>query len=249
MAVPNTAFAQPRDIRVAVASNFSVAARAIAERFEYQTGHSVTLIFGSSGKHYAQIKNGARLDVFLSADAGRPTLLENEGLAEMDSRFTYVRGRLVLWSPQPDFVDADGAVLEEGDFRFLAIANPRLAPYGMAAREVLEDRSLWKSLNRRIVRGENIGQALQFVKSGNAALGFVAYSQISYPGHSPEGSYWEVPDSLYSPIEQQAVLLTDSDAARSFWEFLRTPETQALFREYGYYTPRIPVTTGPTDKE
>lgn len=229
--------AQPREIRVAVASNFSVAVRAITERFENKTGHKVTLVFGSSGKHYAQIKNGARLDVFLSADARRPRLLEDEGLAEHDSRFTYARGRLVLWSPELDYVDMGGSVLEEGDFRFLAIANPRLAPYGMAAQTVLEHRGLWKPLNRRIVRGENIGQAFQFVKSGNAALGFVAFSQISYPGHSPEGSYWEVPDSLYSPIEQQAVLLTDNTAARAFWDFLRTPETQALIQEYGYHTP------------
>lgn len=224
-------------VRVAVASNFADAAGAIADRFEAETGLSVGLSFGSTGKHYAQIVNGAPFDVFLGADIEHPRRLEEAGVGVPSSRFTYARGRLVLWSPIPDLVDPDGRVLGTSAFRFLAIANPDLAPFGRAAREVLEARGLWQVLAERIVRGENVAQSYQFVQSGNAELGFVASSQIVRSGTSASGSVWIVPDSLYTPIDQQALILTDSEGARLFAAFLRRPEIRELIRTYGHETP------------
>ena len=224
-------------IRVAVASNFTDAIKHIATRFETNTGHKVTLSFGSTGKHYAQIKNGAPFDVFFAADSRRPALLEKEGSALPASRFTYALGKIVLWSPQSDYVDADGKVLQTRSFRYLAMANPKLAPYGMAAKQVLQALGVWDALKGNIVRGENIGQTFQFVKSGNAELGFVAYSQLQRPGQAIEGSWWSVPQALYAPIAQQAVLLKDKHAAREFMSFVKSAESQAIIRGFGYTTP------------
>jgi molybdate transport system substrate-binding protein len=153
------------------------------------------------------------------------------------TRFTYAQGKLLLWSPLPGYVDSQGDVLNRGSFRFLAIANPVHAPYGRAAAEVLQTGGLWDGLQGRMVRGENIGQAFQFVKSGNAQLGFIAMSQVIRPGQPVTGSYWTVPHTRYSPIEQQAVLLRDHGAARAFLEFVRTDEARALIRSFGYETP------------
>ena len=225
------------EMRIAVASNFKAAITAIARRFESETPHRVSLISGSTGKHYAQIHNGAPFDAFFAADIRRPELLEREGLALPGSRFTYALGKLVLWSPREGYVDPHGRILEDGGFRHLAIANPGFAPYGKAAGEVLLARGLWDALGGRLVRGENIGQAFQFVHSGNAELGFVAWSQLKRPGQPLEGSYWEVPKALHSPIEQQAVLLKDSEAARAFLSFVRSGEGLGIIREYGYETP------------
>ena len=225
-------------VHVAVASNFGQAIRQISERFEKTTGHEVVLSFGSTGKHYAQIRNGAPFHVFLAADAERPVRLESEGLAEPGSRFTYALGSLVLWSPRPGFVDADAGILGTDRFRRLAVANPKLAPYGMAARELLQARGLWGALQDRMVRGENIGQTYQFVASGSAELGFVASSQIKRPGLPVEGSYWEAPQALYTPIEQQVVLLTgDNPAAHDFLSFLRQDESLQIIRGFGYGVP------------
>lgn len=225
------------EIRVAVASNFIGAIKSIAESFEASTGHKVTLISGSTGKHYAQIKHGAPFDIYFAADVKRAKLLAEEGVAQPGSRFTYAIGKVILWSPKSGTVDLEGKVLEQGEFRHLAIANPKLAPYGKAAKEVLQARGLWDGLRGRMVRGENIGQTFQFVKSGNAKLGFVAYSQVKRPGHPVEGSFWAVPQSLYSPIEQQAVLLKDKDAARAFLSFVRRDESLEMIRGFGYGTP------------
>jgi molybdate transport system substrate-binding protein len=225
------------EIRVAVASNFTDAARQIARKFEAKSGHRVVLIFGSTGKHYNQIVNGAPFDAFLAADVRRPELLETAGIAVPGSRFTYALGRIILWSPRPDFIDPEGKVLESGDFRHLALANPKLAPYGRAAREVLEARGLWTRFEARSVRGENIGQTYQFVRSGNAELGFVAYSQVLRPGAPPEGSWWKVPQELYTPIEQQAVLLTHDAAARAFIDFLGSEAAREIIRVHGYGFP------------
>jgi len=222
-------------IRVATASNFRDAMSAIASRFEQRSEHEVILIPGSSGKHYAQIVNGAPFDAFFSADAARPELLDNAGLAVPGSRFTYAVGRLVLWSPKAEYVDAQGVILKHGEFRHLAIANPDLAPYGRAARETMESLGVWDRLNSRLVRGENINQAFQFVHSGNAELGFVAWSQIKNDG--PEGSHWTVPQSLYRPIEQQAVLLRDSAATRAFISHIQSREVRKIIRDHGYDTP------------
>ncbi|MGB5294993.1 MAG: molybdate ABC transporter substrate-binding protein [Thermoanaerobaculia bacterium] len=226
------------EIRVAVASNFATTSEAIAQRFEEITDHTIILVFGSTGKHYAQIRNGAPFEVFFAADARRPEMLESAGLTVRESRFTYAIGRLVLWSPEEDSVDTEGRILDSGDFRHLAIANPELAPYGRAAQEMLQSRGLWASLERRLVRGENIGQAFQFVKSGNAELGLVALSQLTSPEReSAAGSRWVVPETLHSPIQQQAVLLADTAAARSFLEFIKSSEARSIIRSHGYQTP------------
>ncbi|RKZ91942.1 MAG: molybdate ABC transporter substrate-binding protein, partial [Gammaproteobacteria bacterium] len=164
------------EIRVVVASNFTDAIREIAGRFEMKTQHKVSVISGSTGKHYAQISNGAPFDVFFAADVKRPELLEQQGLALPGSRFTYAVGKIVLWSPDQDYIDTSANVLKQGKFNHLSIANPKLAPYGRAAQQVLKKLGLWNKLQGRMVRGENIGQAFQFVKSGNARLGFVAFS-------------------------------------------------------------------------
>lgn len=222
------------EIRVAVASNFAGAMKAIVAAFEAGAEHEVTLSFGSTGKHYAQIVNGAPFDAFFAADVSRPELLEEEGVALPGSRFTYAIGKLVLWSPRADYVDADGKIIEQGDFRYLAIANPKLAPYGRAAVEVLRARALWEGLDKRIVRGENIGQTFQFVQTGNAELGFVAYAQVRRRDRPVDGSQWLIPQSLYTPIEQQAVLLTESEAAREFLSFIRGSEASNIIRAHGY---------------
>ncbi|MCP4697475.1 MAG: molybdate ABC transporter substrate-binding protein [Gammaproteobacteria bacterium] len=223
-------------IRVAVASNFMDAITSIVKRYETNTGHKVMLIFGSTGRHYAQIKNGAPFDAFFAADARRPELLEKEGTALPGSRFTYAVGKVVLWSSKMGYVDPKGSVLERGEFRHLAIANPKLAPYGKAAREVLQTLGLWERLSRRLVRGENIGQTFQFVHSGNAELGFVACSQAKCSNQPVKGSFWKVPQALYTPIEQQAVLLKDNEAARAFLSFMRSEEALKIIHDYGYDT-------------
>ena len=225
------------EIRVAVASNFADAARSISRRFESGTGHKVKLIFGSTGKHYAQIKNGAPFDAYFAADVRRAKLLDEEGVAIPGSRFTYAVGKVVLWSPKAGYVDSEGRVLAGETFRHLAIGNPKLAPYGKAAWEILNARGIWNAIQGRMVRGENIGQTFQFVRSGNAELGFVAYSQVKRPGHPIAGSFWEPPQSLYSPIEQQAVLLKDNNAARAFLSFVKGDEALAIICDFGYGTP------------
>lgn len=225
------------EIRVAVASNFIGAMQHITNDFEAATGHRVILIFGSTGKHYAQIKNGAPFDAFFAADVSRPQRLEEEGVALPGSRFTYAIGKVVLWSPQRGHANPGINLLKEQPFRHLAIANPKLAPYGKAAEQVLRAHGLWDSLKGRIVRGENIGQTFQFVKSGNAQWGFVAYSQVTRPGLPNEGSLWIIPSSLYDPIEQQAVLLTNREAALAFMAFVKSGPIRKTIQNYGYDTP------------
>lgn len=222
------------EIRVAAASNFARAMTSLASDFEKNSGHKVKLVFGSTGKHYAQIHNGAPFDVFFAADIKRPRLLEGEGIAIPGSRFTYAKGKLILWSPMPNYVDSEGDVLRHGSFEHLAIANPNLAPYGRAAREVLQSRGLWDQMKHKSVRGENIGQAFQFVSSGNAELGFVAFSQVKNIDEPIEGSYWEVPQSLYTAIEQQAVLLTDNEAGRSFISYIKSKPALKIISNHGY---------------
>jgi len=206
----------------------------IVQRFEEQSRHRVVLAPGSTGKHYAQIRNGAPFDVFFAADARRPILLEKEGLALPGSRFTYALGRLVLWSPDAGKVDPAGMVLDTMSYRHLAIANPKLAPYGKAAREIIEKRGLWQTLQNKLVRGENIGQTFHFVKTGNAELGFVAWSQILRPGKLTTGSWWVPPQALYSPIEQQAVSLNDNEQTRDFLAFIRGDEGRTIIKSFGY---------------
>jgi molybdate transport system substrate-binding protein len=226
------------ELRVAVASNFRAAMEDAARGFGQRTGHEVALIFGSTGKHYAQIVNGAPFDALFAADTERPQRLEREGRTVPGSRFTYAIGQLVLWSADPALVDADGRVLATGGFRHLAIANPDLAPYGAAAREVLQNLGLWERLDTKLVRGENIGQTFQFVVSGNAELGFVARAQLAAPGQDFDGSAWTPPRELYTPIEQQAVLLRDSAAGRAFMTYMTGEEALRILRDYGYDSPQ-----------
>ena len=226
------------EISVAVASNFRPAMTALAARFEALSQHEVVTIHGSTGKHYAQIVNGAPFDAFFAADATRPQRLEAERRIVPDSRFTYAVGKLVLWSSHKDLVEPGGQVLRTDAFSHLAVANPELAPYGAAARQVLQALGLWEQLSDRLVRGENIGQTFQFVVTGNAELGFVARAQLAQqPGFG--GSSWEPPQSLYDPIEQQAVLLRDSPAGREFMRFAQSEEARALIRACGYDVPDV----------
>ena len=230
------------EIRIAVASNFYPTMKAIVEEFELENYESskinkIVLISGSSGKHYAQIMNGAPFDIFFSADKLRPVLLEKEGIVENESRFTYALGKIVLWSPANGLVDPKGQVLYDNNFRFLAIANPKIAPYGIATKETLVSMGLWKNMDKKLVRGENIAQAFQFINTGNAKLGFVSFSQLMSPNFSLVGSFWEVPKSLYNPIEQQAVLLRDSLLGRNFMEFVQTDKALNIISKFGYDLP------------
>lgn len=224
-------------IRVAVAANFTAPMKQIAEAFQQQTGNELLLSFASSGKFYAQILNNAPYDVFLSADQKKPQALVEQQLAVADSRFTYAVGVLALWSMQKGLVDEGGTILQKGNFQWLAIANPRLAPYGSAAVEVLENLKLYAPLKARIVEGENISQTFQFVRTGNAELGFIALSQLKGNDLANTGSYWQVPASLHTPIRQDAVLLKSAQnpaAATELLNFLRSDKARAIITDFGY---------------
>jgi molybdate transport system substrate-binding protein len=222
------------ETRVAVAANFTEPAKAIAAKFEARTGHKAILSFGSSGQFYAQIANGAPFEVFLSADTERPQKAEADGLAVTATRFTYATGRLVLWSKTAGLVDGRGAVLTKGAFQKIAIADPKAAPYGLAAVETLKKLNLYDRLNPRLVTGASITQTYQFIDTGAAELGFVALSQVI---NHTEGSRWIVPATDHTPIDQQAVLLktgADNVAAKAFLQFLKSSEAKAIIRRYGY---------------
>lgn len=233
------------EVQVAVASNLTAPMQKIAASFEKDTGHKAVLSFGSTGKLYAQIRNGAPFAVLLAADDETPARLVKEGLGVTGSRFTYALGQLVLWSSQTDTVDGQGTVLERmasgkvpgkvpGK---LAVADPKLAPYGEAALQVLTRRGLTNRLRPQFVTGENIGQTFQFVKTGNAALGFVALSQVMVDGKITSGSAWLVPVTLYDPIRQDAVLLKageNNPAAQALLQYLRSDVARAVMRGYGY---------------
>lgn len=225
------------EIQVAVASNFAAPAKRIAAEFERSTGHKAHLSFGATGKFYAQIKNGAPFEVLLAADAETPARLEAEGAAVAGTRFTYAVGRLALWSAKPGQVDAKGEVLRSGGFAHLALANPKLAPYGAAAVEALTALRLLETLQPKFVQGENIAQAHQFVASGSAELGFVALSQIQVNGKVDAGSAWIVPEALHRPIRQEAVLLRPGKgrpAAEAWLAFLKGTSARAVIAAFGY---------------
>jgi molybdate transport system substrate-binding protein len=227
------------ELRVAVASNFTTPVQAIAAEFKAQTEHEIMLIPGSTGKLYAQINNGLPIDIFLAADAGHPARLEDDGLIVAGSRFTYAIGQLVLWSPKPGYISANGSRLTQGGYNHLAIANPQLAPYGKAAQEVLESMGLWALLYKQIVRGENVSQTYLFIDSGNAELGFISLGQITKPGQPLPGSLWIVPQQLYSPIEQQAVLIESSIAAEAFIAFLKSNTARTIISSHGFAVPEV----------
>jgi molybdate transport system substrate-binding protein len=225
------------EVQVAVAANFSAPLQAIARAFEQDSGHRLVAAFGASGQLYAQILHGAPYEVLLSADASTPAKLESAGAGVPGSRFTYAIGSLVLWSAQEGYVDANGEVLERNQFQHLAIANPKAAPYGLAARQVLDRLGLSEALADKLVEGQSITQALQFVSTGNAELGFVALSQVYQNGRLGSGSAWVVPETLYAPIRQDALLLKqgeDNPAARALLEYLQGPQAAEIITSYGY---------------
>jgi molybdate transport system substrate-binding protein len=225
------------ELQVAAAANFTDAVQTLAPEFEKQYGHKLVPVFGSTGKFYLQIKHGAPFEVFLAADMRHPQLLESEGLAVAGSRFTYASGKIVLWSPKENYVDTAGKVIEGSAFKFVALANPDVAPYGLAAKEYLIAQKLWNKLQGRLTLGQDIGQAFAFVQTGNAELGFVALSQIQLPGKKIPGSYYIIPSQYYKPLEQQAIQLKQTRAAREFLQFLKNDVTKKIIRGHGYTVP------------
>ncbi|MGZ9058020.1 MAG: molybdate ABC transporter substrate-binding protein [Burkholderiaceae bacterium] len=225
------------EVNVAVAANFTAPMNAVAADFEKDTGHKAKLAFGSSGRFYAQIKNGAPFQLFLSADDETPVRLAQDGLADAASQFTYAIGSLVLWSAKPGFVDTKGDVLRSGKFSKLAIANPKTAPYGRAAIETLTKLALLATVESKFVQGENIAQTFQFAQTGNADLGFVALSQVMKDGKVTEGSAWMVPAEMHEPIRQDVILLATGRgnvAAEALLRYLRTDKAKTVIRSFGY---------------
>lgn len=225
------------EVQVAVAANFAGPFEKIAADFAAETGHKAVVSVGATGKFYAQIKNGAPFEILLAADDETPTKLVTESDAVAGSQFTYAYGKLVLWSAQAGLVDDKGAVLTRADIAHIAICDAKLAPYGLAAEQALKSSKLYDSLKPKFVIAESISQAFQFVASGNAQIGFVALSQVAVPGKPQQGSYWIVPANLYSPIQQDAVLLkkgAGNPAAVALLKFLKSDKARALIKSYGY---------------
>lgn len=229
--------ARAGEVSVAVAANFAAPMKLIASNFSHATGHKALLSFGSTGKLYAQIRNGAPFEVLLAADSGTPQRLIEEGLAVGGTQFTYALGQLALWSAQPQLVDEHAKVLGSARFARLALADPKLAPYGAAALETLASLGLADILKPRFVTAESVGQAYQFVASGNAELGFVALSQVVRDGKLLAGSVWRVPNGMHQPLRQDLVVLKAGEhrlAARSFAAYLRSDEAREVIRAFGY---------------
>jgi molybdate transport system substrate-binding protein len=225
------------EVSVAVAANFTAPMQKIAQSFAEDTGHQAVLSFGATGAFYAQIKNGAPFQVLLAADDEIPAKIEREGLGVAGSRFRYATGRLVLWSRQPALVDDQGAILRSGKFERLAVANPKLAPYGAAAIETMKKLGVLAAVQPKIVQGSNIAQTYQFITTGNAQLGFVALSQVFSDGKISQGSAWVIPENLHAPIRQDALLLTTgrgNPAAAALLAYLKSEKARALIRSYGY---------------
>jgi molybdate transport system substrate-binding protein len=230
--------ARADEIQVAVAANFTEAAKKIAADFEKDTGHTVKLSFGATGAFYAQINAGAPFDLLLAADEATPEKLVKEGKALGETRRTYAIGKLVLWSADPSLVDAGGAVLKSDKFRHVAIADPKLAPYGAAAQQAMQRLGVAAALEPKLVTAGNIGQAYQFVSTGNAELGFVALGQVQPPdGSKPAGSMWIVPADLYTPLKQDMVVLSSTKsraAATAFANYMADDKARATIKAYGY---------------
>lgn len=231
LAAPLPAFADTAS--VAVAANFTEAAKEIAAAFAEKTDHEVQLSFGATGALYTQVTQGAPFQVFLAADDERPTLAVTEGYGVEGSVFTYAVGKLALYSASADVTDGEAA-LKAGSFDKISIANPETAPYGAAAVQTMEKLGVYEALKGKVVQGQSIAQAFQFVETGNAELGFVALAQVI---NAAGGSRWDVPQDLYEPIRQDAVLLktgVDNPAATAFVDFLKTDEAKAIIAKYGY---------------
>lgn len=233
--------ASAEKVLIAVAANFAGAAEIIAQNFNRETGNDAQTTTGSTGKLYSQITEGAPFDILLSADAATPARLETESFAVPGSVFTYAVGKLTLWSADPARIGPDPKLaLTDANLRFLAIANPDLAPYGAAAREVLEGLGVWDSLQSRLVMGQNIGQTFGLVQSGAADAGFVARSGLDAPDADFGGSRWDVPDDLFAPLQQDAALLmagADNPAAVAFLQYLAGADARATILSFGYGVP------------
>lgn len=231
------ATARADEVQVAVAANFTGPMQVIAVLFERDTGHKASLAFGATGKFYAQIANGAPFEVLLSADDETPARLVREGLAVTGTSFTYAIGKLVLWSTNLKLVDDKGEILKKGGFKHLAIANPKTAPYGAAAMQTMSKLGVVNNLKPLFVQGENIAQTHQFVSTGAAELGFVAYSQVIKNGQVGSGSGWVVPGNLYDPIRQDAVILSkgkDKPAATALLNYMKGQKAQDVIKSFGY---------------
>jgi molybdate transport system substrate-binding protein len=236
-ALATAAFAHADEVQVAVAANFTAPMQKIAADFEKDTGHKAQLSFGATGKFYAQITNGAPYEVLLAADDETPARLERDGTGIAGSRSTYAIGRLVLWSAKPGVVDDKGEILKKGSFAHLALANPRLAPYGVAAVETMKSVGVHDMLQGKFVLAENVAQAYQFIVSGNAELGFVALAQVIKDGRIAGGSGWIVPAALHQPIRQDAILLDKGrgrPAATALLSYLNGDKARAIIKAYGY---------------
>ncbi len=232
--------AQADEVQVAVAANFTGPMQVIAPLFERDTGHKAIPSFGATGKFYAQVVNGAPFEVLLAADDETPARMVREGHAVAGTPFTYAIGTLVLWSAKADFVDDKGEILKKGGFRHLAIANPKTAPYGAAALQAMGKLGVADNLKPLFVQGENIAQTQQFVATGAAELGFIAYSQVIKNGRIGSGSGWIVPAKLYEPIRQDAVILArgrDKPAALALLNYLKGDKAKAIIRSFGYELP------------
>ena len=232
--------AQAAEVKVAVAANFAQAIKEIATEFEKESGHKVALTQGATGKFYAQITNGAPFEVFLSADDETPTKLIKEGKAVTGTQVTYAIGRLALWSPDDKLVDQGGSVLKSDKFKFIAIANAKVAPYGRAAVQTMQKLGVLASIEPRVVQGESISQTHQFVTSGNAQLGFVALSQVWESGKLKSGSGWIVPETMHEELRQDAVLLNpgkESPAASALLTYLKSDKAKKIIDRYGYKLP------------
>ena len=234
-----TSAAQADEVLVAVAANFAGPLAKIGEAFTAASGHTLKVSSGATGKFYSQVVAGAPFEVLIAADDETPKKLIAEGLAVAGTNFTYAIGKLVLWSAQPGFVDDQGAVLASSKFAHLAVANPKLAPYGQAGMEVLQARGLTDAMATKLVTAESIAQAYQFIATGNAELGFVALSQVAVPGKPVTGSSWLVPQSLYGEIRQDAVLLRAGEknpAAAALLAYLKSAPAKSVIRSFGYGT-------------
>lgn len=234
-----TASARADTVRVAVAANFADALKQLATAFEAETGHAVSVSVGSTGKLFAQIRHGAPFEVFFAADVERPRLLEEAEVGVPGTRATYAIGRLALWVPGEAALADPEEWIRSAPFDHLAVANPKLAPYGVAARKTIRKLRMWRSLKSKLVRGENIGQAFHFVESGAAQGGFVALSQVRRPGSPAQarGTIWEVPADRHEPVEQQAILLFDAPGPRAFLAYVLGPKARPVLEAYGYGTP------------
>jgi molybdate transport system substrate-binding protein len=228
--------AKAEEVKIAVAANFTDASREIATLFAKATGHTPKISYGSTGKLYSQIEHGAPFELFLAADTKRPIKAEREGLAVAASRFVYAKGKLVLWSIKPDLFESGEHYLKHANFEHLALANPKTAPYGLAAEQVMQHLGVLKQLTPKLVKGDSIAQTFQFSATGNANAGFIAMAQIK-AWQGDKGTLWEIPADYYAPIEQAAILLKkgeDNPAAIAYLEFLKSDEVREVIERYGY---------------